>query len=129
MHRSTASALVPWRFPEGTVLDKFIERWSGYTLLILGVLAIAASAAGYFYLLPPPFSMRPELAHVIVIGPRRWTILSQLLGYDGMFFVLSGSSVLAHFRRERRAENTTSHIASAEAVKGAAERLRLRRTR
>lgn len=52
-------------FSEGTLLDEFIERWSGYTL--------------------------------------------------------------ADFRRDWRAENTTSHLTSAEAVKGAMERLRLRR--
>lgn len=39
------------------MLDKFIERWSGYTLIIIGLVAISASVAGYFYLLPPPFSM------------------------------------------------------------------------
>lgn len=110
------------------MLDAFIERWSGYTLILIGVVAIAASAAGYFYLLPPPFSMRPELAHIIVIGgPERWTITSQILGYGGLLCIWAGAYISAYFRRDWRAENTTSHLTSAEAVKGAAERLRLRR--
>jgi hypothetical protein len=125
-----ASFGVRWTptFSEGTVLDEFIERWSGYTLIIIGVVAIAASAAGYFYLLPPPFSMRPELAHVIVIGgSKRWTIMSQMLGYGGLFCLWGGGYTIAYFRQDWRAENTTSHLTSAEAVKGAAERLWLRR--
>ena len=110
------------------MLDEFIERWSGYTMIIIGVAAIAVSAAGYFYLLPPPFSMQPELVHVIVIGRSpRWTFLSEMLGYDGILFILSGARTIAYFRRDWRAENTTSHLTSAEAVRGAAERLRLRR--
>jgi len=110
------------------VLDEFIERWSGYTLIALGVVGVLVSVAGYFFLLPPPFSMRPERAQTIVLGgEERWTFLSQMLWYDGILFILSGARIIAYFRRDWRAENTTSHLTSAEAVKGAAERVRLRR--
>ena len=105
------------------MLDEFIEHWSGYTLITLGVIGVVVSAAGYFYLLPPPFSMRPELAYVITMGPKR----SQMFGGCGLLCVIWGRGILAYFRRDWRAENTTSHLTSAEAVKGAAERLRLRR--
>jgi len=112
------------------VLDEFIERWSGYTLITLGVVGVAVSAAGYFSLLPPPFSLRPELAHVFVIDPPgRWTFTAQMFGGFGILCVIWGSSIVAYFHRDWRGENTTSHLTSAEAVKGAMERLRLRRIR
>lgn len=109
------------------MLDAFIERWSGYTLIIIGVVAVAVSAGGYFYLLPPPFSMRPELAHVVEREALRWTFTSQMLGGCGLLCIIWGRGILGYFRRDWRAENTTSHLTSAEAVKGAAERFRLRR--
>jgi len=110
------------------VLDEFIERWSGYTLIAIGVIAIAVSAAGYFYLLPPPFSMHPERARTIVLGgEERWTIMSQMFLYLGLFCLWGGVYSIRYFRRDWKAENTTSHLTSAEAVKGAAERARLRR--
>lgn len=108
------------------MLDEFIERWSGYALIALGVLGVLVSVAGYFFLLPPPFSMRPELAHAVEREALRWTFTSQMLGLFGLLCILWGRSILAYFRRDWRAENTTSHLAGAEAVKGAAERLRLR---
>lgn len=107
------------------MLDEFIEHWSGYTLIAVGVIGLTVSAAGYFYLLPPPFRLRPELAQVI--GLTRWTFTSQMFGECGLLCIIWGRDVLAYFRRDWRAENTTSHLTSAEAVKGAMERLRLRR--
>ena len=109
------------------MLDEYIERWSGYTLIGIGLAAIAVSAAGYFYLLPPPFSMRPEPAHVFMIGPARWTFASQMFGLCGLLCIIWGRGINAYFRRDWRAENTTSHLTSAEALKGTANRMRLRR--
>ena len=72
------------------MLDEFIERWSGNTLIALGVVAVAVSVAGYVSLLPPPFSRRPELAHVITIGTSRWTFPSQMFGLCGMLCIIWG---------------------------------------
>jgi hypothetical protein len=81
------------------MLDRFIKRWSGVTLIGLGVIAIGLAVAGYYRLLPPPFSLPARLDDVI--GPTRLTFTAQVLALLGLLLMAWGAALIRHFRRER----------------------------
>ena len=87
------------------MLDRFIERWSGPTLLAAGAIGILLSLGGAFDLLPPPLSV-PAADFRRTLTPHPVTFVAQMLGYGGMFLVTIGATITRHFRRERQAART-----------------------
>ena len=79
-------------------LDDFVERWSGIALLVLGGALVVVGFAGYFDLLPPPFSQTP--GQRFVRGPG-FSTAAQLCSLGGLFLVITGWRIHRHFVKER----------------------------
>jgi hypothetical protein len=85
----------------GDAFDLVVQRYGGFVLLFVGVLALVTAAAGYHRYLPPPFSapiFRPSC-----IGCRQLTELSRLLVDLGIFCLVAGPVAMPHNRRNRDA--------------------------
>jgi hypothetical protein len=79
-------------------LDSFIERWSGIVLVTLGVVLIAIGLAGYFDVLPPPFSQ--TRGQRLLRGPG-FSDTAYMCWLSGLFVVLTGWRIHRHFVKER----------------------------
>lgn len=80
------------------LLDTFIERWLGRTLIVLGLIAMGFAVAGYYQLLPRPFSRPHRFDNAF--GMPRLTFAAQTLGIAGLAAVACGAKLVRYFRRE-----------------------------
>ncbi len=87
------------RLSEAFVL--MVERYGGFVLLFVGLVAISTAAAGYYRYLPPPFSA--PLFPPRCLGCQQLTLPAMLLLYLGSFCLWGGFVAMPHNRRNREA--------------------------
>lgn len=85
----------------GDAFDAVVQRYGGFVLLLVGVVAIGTAAAGYYRYLPPPFSA--PIFPPRCLGCRQLTELASALLDFGIFCLFAAPVALPHNRRNREA--------------------------
>lgn len=81
--------------------DAMVERFGGFVLLAIGIVALGVAVAGYYRVLPPPLSA--PIFPARCMGCNQLTFLASILLRAGVICIGGGIVAIPHNRRNRDA--------------------------